>query len=104
MAYLVKITVRAERDLSLLFAHIRAEHSDSALAWYRRLKEAIFSLEHHPYRCPVTDENRNLRHLLFGHKPDVYRIIFRVVERRKQVDVLHIRHGARGKFNASDVG
>ena len=103
MAYLVNITARAERDLALLFADINAEHSDAVLKWYRGLKEAILSLEEAPNRCPATHENANLRHLLYGRKPHVYRVIYRVLETRKRVDVLHIRHGARRRFKALDV-
>jgi toxin ParE1/3/4 len=44
-----------------------------------------------------------LRHLLYGRKPYVYRVIYRVVERQKQVEVLHIRHGARQKLKSSDL-
>ncbi|MGI8960790.1 MAG: type II toxin-antitoxin system RelE/ParE family toxin [Bryobacteraceae bacterium] len=103
MAYRVDITARAERDLSFLFTEINAEHSSAALEWYRGLKEAILSLEGHPNRCPATRENRELRHLLYGHKPHVYRVIYRVMEKQKNVQVLHIRHGARRPFNASEV-
>ncbi|HXY47880.1 MAG TPA: type II toxin-antitoxin system RelE/ParE family toxin [Terriglobales bacterium] len=103
MVYVVNLTARAERDLAFLFAEINAEHSDAALKWYRGLSEAILSLEEHPNRCPVTPENANLRHLFYGRKPHFYRVIYRVRERRKQVDVLHIRHGARRKFKASGV-
>jgi toxin ParE1/3/4 len=103
MAYLVKVTARAERDLAYLYDKINAEHSGAALKWYRGLKKAILSLEEYPNRCPVTRENPNLRHLLYGHKPHIYRVIYRVLEKRKQVDVLHIRHGARRSFKASDV-
>jgi plasmid stabilization system protein ParE len=104
MAYRVDITPRAERDLALLFVEINAEHSGAALEWYRGLKEAILSLEDRPNRCPATRENRALRHLLYGNKPQVYRIIYRVLETQKHVQVLHIRHGARRAFKASDVG
>jgi plasmid stabilization system protein ParE len=103
MAYLVNITSRAERDLTHLYREINAEHSDAALKWYRGLKEAILSLEDHPHRCPAAREKKELRHLLYGHKPHVYRVIFRVLEKQKQVDVLHIRHGARRKLKPSDV-
>jgi plasmid stabilization system protein ParE len=103
MAYRVNVTARAERDLALLFADINAEKSDVALEWYRGLKAAILRLEQHPYRCPATRENANLRHLLCGRKPDVYRVIYRIAERRKQVDVLHIRCGARRRFKGFDV-
>jgi toxin ParE1/3/4 len=98
VAYLVNITSRAERDLAHLYGEINAEHSDAALKWYRGLKEAILSLEDHPNRCPATPEKKQLRHLLYGHKPHLYRVIFRVLEKQKQVDVLHIRHGARRKL------
>jgi toxin ParE1/3/4 len=43
----------------------------------------------------VTPENRALRHLLFGKKPHVYRVIFAIDGRALVVRVLHIRHGAR---------
>lgn len=103
MAYLVNLTVRAERDLGLIFDAISAGHSEAALTWYRGLQKAILSLEERPNRCPETPENTKLRHLLYGRKPHVYRVIYRVVEKRKQVDVLHIRHGGRQRFKPSEV-
>jgi toxin ParE1/3/4 len=103
MAYLVNITARAERDLAYLYSEINAEHSDAALKWYRGLKEAILSLEEHPTRCPATHENPALRHLLYGHKPHIYRVIYHILEKRRQVEVLHIRPGSRQKFKGSDV-
>lgn len=103
MAYLVNLTARAERDLTLLFLHINAEESDAALKWYRGFKEAILNLEEQPNRCPQTPENGKLLHLLYGHKPHIYRAIYRVLEKQKHVEVLHIRHGARRRFKGSDV-
>jgi plasmid stabilization system protein ParE len=103
MAYLVNTTPRAERDLAKLYDEINAGDSDAALKWYQGLKAAILSLEKQPYRCPVTPEYAGFRHLLYGRKPHIYRIIYRVLEKQKQVEVLHIRHGARRKFRASDV-
>ena len=103
MAYLVNVTLRAERDLALVFDAINAEHSDAALKWYWGLKEAILSLEEQPNRCPETPENARLRNLLYGNKPHIYRVIYRVSEKPKQVDVLHIRHGARQRFKRSEV-
>ncbi|MBZ5570587.1 MAG: type II toxin-antitoxin system RelE/ParE family toxin [Acidobacteriia bacterium] len=103
MAYVVNITSRAERDLASLYEEINAEYSDAALKWYRNLKQAILTLDQQPNRCPLTRKRDKLRHLLYGNKPDIYRVIYRVREKQKQVDVLHIRHGARRKFKASDV-
>lgn len=104
MAYLVNITALAQRDFASLYREINAEQSDAALKWYRGLKEAVLSLEELPNRCPVTPEKAQLRHLLYGNKPHVYRVIFRIVEKRKRFDVLHIRHGARDKLKAPEVG
>ena len=94
---------RAQRDLSGLYDWIGARAPDAALAWYRGLKDAIRTLRNDPNRCPVTPEDRDLRHLLYGNKPHIYRVIYRVLERQKQVDVLHIRHGARQEFKIHDL-
>jgi plasmid stabilization system protein ParE len=103
VAYAVNLTLRAQRDLVLLFEAISVEDSDAALKWYIGLKEAILSLEEQPHRCPETPEHARLRHLLYGHKPHIYRVIYRVTEKSKQVDVLHIRHGARQGFKRQDL-
>jgi toxin ParE1/3/4 len=103
MAYLVNLTARAERDLNYLYQEVNAEHSDAALKWYRGLREMILSLEEQPNRCPVTPENDKLRNLLYGTKPHIYRVIYRVLEKQKQVEVLHIRHGARRRIKRPDV-
>lgn len=103
MGYLVEFTGRAERDFIELFDEIRAAESDFALKWYRGLRSAVLSLEEIPNRCPITRESGHLRHLLYGRKPHVYRVIYRVFERQKRAEVLHIRHGARRGFIASDL-
>jgi len=102
MAYLVSITPRAERDLAHLYESISAGNSDAALKWYKGLKQAILALEGHPYHCPATPESAQLRHLLYGHKPHVYRVIYRVFEKQERVEVLHIRHGRRQKFRSPE--
>jgi toxin ParE1/3/4 len=103
MAYLVSVTARAGRDLSHLYRKINAEQSDAALKWYRGFRDAILSLEDQPNRCPVTPESGKVRHLLYGNKPHIYRAIYRILEKEKRVEVLHIRHGARRRFKKSDV-
>ena len=103
MAYLIDITARAKRDLDSLFEVIHACDSEAALRWYRGLYAAILTLERLPNRCPVTQENLQLRHLLYGNKPHIYRVIYRVLEKQKQIEVLHIRHGARREFVAPEL-
>ena len=103
MAYLVNLSARAQRDLAQIYRRINAEQSEAALKWYRGFRQAILSLEEQPNRCPMTPESDKLRHLLYGNKPHIYRAIYRVLEKEKRVEVLHIRHGARQRFTESDV-
>ena len=103
MANPVSTTPYAEHDLARLYRQVNAEYSDAAMEWYLGLKEAILSLEQQPNRCPLTRKKDKLRHLLYGRKTHVYRVIYRVIEKQKQVEVLHIRHGARRKLKPSDL-
>jgi toxin ParE1/3/4 len=103
MAYVVNTTAHAERDLAGLYRQVNAEYSDAAMEWYLGFKAAILSLEQQPNRCPLTRKKDKLRHLLYGRKPHIYRVIYRVLEKQKQVEVLHIRHGARRKLKPSDL-
>ncbi|PYT79362.1 MAG: hypothetical protein DMG41_38770 [Acidobacteria bacterium] len=62
----------------------------------------IYSLERFPERCAVIPESKKLRHLLFGKKPNTYRIIYAVDKRKHLVSVLHIRHGARAALSTKE--
>jgi len=103
MAYGVSIGPRAERDLEDLYVEIDVEDSAAAKRWYQGLTRAILSLRERPNRTPVTREDKRVRHLLYGNRPHIYRVIYRVVEKRRRVEVLHIRHGARRRFKRSDL-
>jgi toxin ParE1/3/4 len=103
MAYRVKIMPRARRDLATIYRSIDAPSSDAAVTWYLGLRDAIRSLRLTPNRCPVTPEDKGLRHLLYGNMPYVYRVIYHVIESQKEVDILHIRHGARQEFKPTDL-
>jgi plasmid stabilization system protein ParE len=103
MAYLVRIARRAESDLDAIYVAVNAENSDAAFRWFNGLERVLFTLEENPARCPATPENPQYRHLLYGKKPNVYRVIYRVLEQGKDVEILHIRHGARQAFQPSDL-
>lgn len=103
MAYRVEITARAERDLDALYVQVHAADSERARKWYFGLRAAIYGLCEMPRRCSRTPENKNLRHLLYGRKPYVYRVIFRIRIKTGVLEILHIRHGARRKFRVSDL-
>ena len=75
MTYLVEFAARAARDLEILYKEKNAAESHAAPE-ARRAK-------------------RKLRHLLYGKKPNVDRVIYEVDEELQTVWVLTIRHGAR---------
>jgi len=95
MAYRIEITARAARNLRQIYTHIHARDSAQAQKWFNGLQAAIVSLDEHPGRSEVTPENSAVRHLLYGSRRDVYRVIYAIDEARKTVTVVHIRHGAR---------
>jgi len=82
-------------DLKAIYEFIEADASEHAFAWFNELAGAIYSLERFPERGSVGPENKKLRQLVFGKKPNTYRIIYRVDNRNHAVNVLHIRHCAR---------
>jgi len=92
MEYVVELTERAARDLNALYKRISAAESST-------VEKAVFSLERSPRRGPRAPESegakRFLRHLLYGKKPHVYRVIYEIDGQRRTVRVLTIRHGAR---------
>ena len=94
---------RAERDLADIYRRIEAPASDAATIWYLGLRESIRSLRDSPGRCPVTPEDGQLRHLLYGHKPHIYRVIYRILERPRLVEVLHIRHRAMDEIDKTEL-
>ena len=102
MAYLIELAQRAERDLEHLYERIAETDSIAAANWFNRLENAICSLERLPRRRPIAPESRiigrRLRHLLYGAKKDVYRIIYEIDEAREIVRVLTVRHAAMDEF------
>jgi toxin ParE1/3/4 len=103
MAYHVELMPRADRDLRDIYWRIHADDSPQAFAWFNGLEAMIYSLDKHPSRGAVTPESSKLRHLLYGAKPHVYRIIYAIDERNRKVSVLHIRHGARDSFAPQEM-
>jgi hypothetical protein len=79
MEYGVELAARAARDLEILYLEKNAAESPDAARWYNGLEQAVYTLETHPNRCPSAPEarkvKRQLRHLLYGAKPHVYRVI-----------------------------
>jgi plasmid stabilization system protein ParE len=95
MEYLVRLTERAAQDMEIIYEFIGAASSEAAFCWFRELAEGIHSLETYPERGTRLSGAKRRRQLLFGSKPDIYRIIYDIDKKNLAVNVLHIRHGAR---------
>ena len=101
MAFRVKTTARAKRDLDAILARLLSQDAGEAgLRWFRGLDEAIESLSTLPKRCKLAPENASvpfeMRQLLYGNRPHLYRILFTIDA--DVVYVLRIRHGRRRYF------
>ena len=110
MAYTVSLTARAEADAYAAFERIRAVAPASASRWLTGLFAAIRTLADMPARCPVIPEadelGAPLRHLLYGRRTSVYRIIFDLQEDADEgprVRVLRIWPGVRDALTAEDI-
>jgi plasmid stabilization system protein ParE len=98
MAFRVKQTAQADRDLALILEWLRAQQAgETGLRWFQGLKDALDALSELPHRCPLALENLEfpfeVRQLLYGRKPHQYRVLFTI--EADTVIILHIRHGRR---------
>jgi plasmid stabilization system protein ParE len=104
MTFEVRTTPDAEEDAAAILNWLMTEHAGEAgLRWFLKLDEAISSLGELPKRCKLAPENASfpfeVRELLYGQKPHVYRILFTI--EGNVVYVLHLRHGRRATLSAS---
>jgi toxin ParE1/3/4 len=98
MLFRVEISETFEHDAEEVIEWLASQYAgDTGLQWFERLRESIESLSRSPLRCPLAAENRGspfeIRQLIYGRKPHIYRILFTVES--ETVYVLHLRHGRR---------
>ncbi|MBX3118931.1 MAG: type II toxin-antitoxin system RelE/ParE family toxin [Fimbriimonadaceae bacterium] len=104
-----KIILQPSAEVGIIEAHdyIAERAPEAADKWVRRLRMEIGTLSEMPGRCSVAPESIklgfDLRHLLFGKRSGVYRVIFRILETEKEVHVLSVRHGARKPLEPDDL-
>jgi plasmid stabilization system protein ParE len=105
MAYRVSLATPAEADAYAAFERIREAAPMHAGKWLTGLFSAIFSLDEMPVRCPSEAEELGYpaRHLLYGKRNGVYRIIFHIREEERHVRVLRVWHASRDTITAADV-
>ncbi|HSS99115.1 MAG TPA: type II toxin-antitoxin system RelE/ParE family toxin [Terriglobales bacterium] len=98
MTFRVETTFEAEQDAVTILEWLLSQHAgQTGVKWFAALKGAIQSLGEFPERCSLAPESSQfpfeVRQLLYGRSPHVYRILFTVD--RDTVYILYIRHGRR---------
>ena len=106
MTFEVLTSYHADRDVEDVALWLYRNISPAAAArWQDRIQASIDSLAVHPERCPEADEvaslNLDLRVLLSGRCPHVYRILFRIVG--QSVLVYRVLHAARDSVKFGDL-
>jgi plasmid stabilization system protein ParE len=81
MVFRVELSDRAQADITAIYDWLRSHQAgDAGERWFVALREAITSLSTLPLRCSVAAESREapveVRQLLYGRQPHVYRILF----------------------------
>lgn len=93
--YEVVVQPGAEIEIENAYQFIARDSPERAERWRERLLAKVVSLERWPRRCPVAPENdafdEEIQHLLCGS----YRLVFTVLEPKREVHVLHVRHVRR---------
>lgn len=97
MKYRVLILKKAEQDLDAYFLWAARHAPKTAARWFARFEKEILSLSNQPTRCEIAVESkktsREIRQLLFGRCPNVFRVLFTIEGR--EVRVLRVRRASR---------
>lgn len=98
MTFRVSISREAEREGKAILEWLLSQHAgDTGLRWFEGLEKAIASLAEMPERCSIAPESKQLsfevRHLLYGRKPHIYRVVFTI--ECDTVYILHLWHSRR---------
>ena len=80
MAYLLELTLRAERDPDYLYQRISADDSAQAARWFNGLEEAIDALGRLPRRCPVAPESKRAKRDLASTLVHIVKFLYRQYE------------------------
>jgi len=97
MKYRVVVQRLALEDLEESYLWAARHAPETAARWLSRFQIALESLEHNPERFSLAPENgkvrREIRQLLYGRRPNVYRAAFTI--EGDTLRVLRIRRAAR---------
>ena len=96
--------VALQRDLDAIYIAVGANTQTRLFVGSTAWRRHLFTLRNSPHRCPTTPEDPPYRHLLYGKKPQrLSSDLTASSNSEKNVEILHIRHGARQAFQPGDL-
>ena len=106
MKYRVRLTDKAEQDVSEVLAWFREQSAVAAGGkWFVRLMAHLDRLETMPERCGLAAEaedlGREIRELHVGRRRGTYRLLFEI--RGPVVYILGVRHSAHGAVSRDEL-
>ncbi|HVS39103.1 MAG TPA: type II toxin-antitoxin system RelE/ParE family toxin [Gemmataceae bacterium] len=105
MSFRVIFRPRARDDIAAATAWLAQGSPAAAARWRSGLFHIVEKLETNPTLYPGADEATDLgvdlRELLYGRRPRVYRILFTITG--QTVNVLRVRHAAQDRLKPGDV-
>jgi len=83
MDFRFELSHQAAHDIAAIYDWLQSQWAGEAgERWFVALRAAIASLAKLPSRCPLAPENQDspveVRQLLYGRRPHVYRILFAI--------------------------
>jgi len=104
MVFRVELSDRAQADIAAIYDWLVSQRAgDAGQRWFVAFRDAVNSLSTLPTRCAISPESADspveIRQLLYGRKPHVYRIMFSIQD--DVVQILHVRHGRRRPLGRS---
>ena len=105
MNYKVLVFPSAVADLDAAYSYAAKHAPMTAARWLERFQSAIDGLTVNPTAWPLAHESVRtklaLREMLFGKRPNVFRVVFEIVD--AEVHVLRIRRGAQRWLTSTEV-
>jgi plasmid stabilization system protein ParE len=105
MKYRVVVQRLALEDLDESYLWAARHAPQTSARWLNRFQAELQTLADNPQRCSLAPENgkvwREIRQLLFGKRPNVYRAVFTIDG--ETVRVLRIRRAARRLLSKQEL-
>lgn len=102
----VRLQPAALNDLEEAYQNAANHAPLTAAAWLDRFYDTLQSLSVNPSRCVLAPENsksnRTLHQLLFGSRPNVFRVVFTIED--NTVWIIRIRRASRRGMSKKDLG